>query len=77
MDEKLKGKNCDFGQFGAFLGVFGPILGSWGLNESYSENFFDSAQLNMKIQLAAKFEKKLMDDYPALVRTDERTDRRD
>ena len=28
----------------------------------------------MKIQLAAKFEKNLMDGYPAIVRTDERTD---
>ena len=27
----------------------------------------------MKIQLAAKFQKKMMDGYPALVRTDERT----
>ena len=28
----------------------------------------------MKIQFAAKFEKNLMDGYPALVRADERTD---
>ena len=31
----------------------------------------------MKIQLAAKFEKNLMDGYPALVRTDGRTNRTD
>ena len=48
-----------------FLGVFGP----WGRNEFFWKNYFYSAQLDMKIQLAAKFQKKLMDGYRALVRT--------
>ena len=76
MDEKLYSKMCDFGQFGAFLGGFGPLLGPWGRNESLSEKKFYSAQLDMKIQLAAKFQKKLMDGYRALVRTHTRTDAR-
>ena len=42
--------------------------------EFFSEKTFYSAQLDMKIQLAAKFEKNLMDGYPAIVRTDGRTD---
>ena len=54
---------------GAFLGVFGPLLGP-GNATSFSEKKFYSAQLHMKIQLAAKFSKKQMDGYPALVRTD-------
>ena len=56
------------------LGVFGLLLGPWGRNESFPEEIFYSAQLDMKIQLAAKFEKNLMDGYPALVRTNEQTD---
>ena len=66
---------CDFGQFGAFLGVFGPLLGPWGCNEFYRKNFY-SAQLDIKIQLAAKFGGNLKDGYPAIVRTDEPTDGR-
>ena len=58
---------------GPFLGGFGPLLGPWGRNESFSEKNFYSAQLDMKIQLAAKFQKKLMDGYRALVRTHGRT----
>ena len=57
MDEELYGKKCDFGQFGAFLGGFGPFLGPWGRNESFPKMFY-SAQLDMKIELVAKFEKK-------------------
>ena len=51
-------------------------MGPWERNESFSEKNFYSAQLDIKIQLAAKFEKNLMDGYPALVRTDGRTDER-
>ena len=58
----------------ANLGLFGPLLGPWGRNESFSEKIFYSAQLDMKIQLAVKFQKYLMDDYNAIVQTDEQTD---
>ena len=58
------------------FGVFGPLLGPSERNESFSEKNFYSAQLDMKIQLAAKFEKKPMDGYSALVRTDARTNGR-
>ena len=44
--------------------------------EFFRKKIFHSAQLDMKIQLAAKFEKNLMDGYPAIVRTHARTDGR-
>ena len=63
----------------ANLGLFRGFNPFWGPGDptSFSEKTFYSAQLDMKIHLAAKFEKNLMDGYPALVRTDERTDERD
>ena len=39
MDEELQGKKCDFTQFGAFLGVFGPLLGLWRRIEFCHKNF--------------------------------------
>ena len=70
--KRYKAKSVIFGQFGTFLG-FLTLLGPWGRNESFSEKNFYSAQLDMKIQLAAKFQKNLMDGYPTIVRTDGRT----
>ena len=46
-------KKCDFGQFGNFWTPLGPP----GAATSLLKNFC-SAQLDMKIQLAAKFENK-------------------
>ena len=50
----------------------------WGPGDatSFSEEKNYSTQPDMKIQLAAKFEKNLMDGYPALVLTDERMNER-
>ena len=73
--KSYKAKSVILAKTGHFRG-FGPLLGP-GDTTSFSENFFDSAQLDTKVQLTAKFEKKLMDGYPALVRTDERTNERD
>ena len=69
---KVIRKKCDFGQFGAFWTPFGAL----GTQREFYEKKLYSAQLHMKIQLAAKFEKNLMDGYPAIVRTDGRTDER-
>ena len=53
--------------FGAFFGFLDPF---WGPRDatSFSKKKFYSAQLDMKTQLAAKFQKKVMDGYPAIVR---------
>ena len=58
------------GHFGAFLTLF-ELLGTQ--SEFCHKKFFYSAQLDTKIQLLAKFQKKVMDGYPAIVRTDGRT----
>ena len=76
MDEEIKGKKCDFGQFGAFLGGFDHFWGPGDATRVFPKKNFYSAQLDMKIQLAAKFEKNLMDGYPAIIRTHARTDGR-
>ena len=70
MSHELKHENY---VFWGFLTPFGA-LGTQ--REIFRKKFFDSAQLDMKIQLAAKFEKNLMDGYPAIVRTHARTDGR-
>ena len=63
----------DFGRIGVFWGHFDPFWAPGDATRVF-RNFFYSAQLDMKIQLAAKFQKKLMDGYRALVRTHARTD---
>ena len=51
-------------------------MGSWGCNESFfRKKFFYSAQLDMKIQLAAKFQKKT-DGRLSRISPDTRTDAR-
>ena len=60
---------ANLGLFRGFLTPFGAL----GTQREIFRKIFYSAQLDMKIQLVAKFEKNLMDGYPALVRTDERT----
>ena len=58
---------------GAFWTPFGPL----GTHREFCDkNFFDSAQLDMKIPLGAKFQEKVMDGYPAIVRTHGQTDAR-
>ena len=59
--------------FWGFLGFFTPFGALGTQREFFRKKFFHSAQLDMKIQLAAKFEKNLMDGYLALVRTHART----
>ena len=58
--------------FWGFLGVFTPF-GALGTQRKFFRKKIYSAQLDMKTQLAAKFEKNLMDGYPAIVRTHART----
>ena len=73
--KRYKAKSVILAKIGHFK-EFGPLVGP-GDATSFPKKFFDSAQLDTKVQLTAKFEKKLMDGYPALVRTDEWTDERD
>ena len=63
-------------RLGAFKGVLDPFWGPGDATRVFPKKFFYSAQLDMKIQLAPKFQKKLMDGYRALVRTHARTDAR-
>ena len=52
-----KAKSVIFGQFGAFRGfltTFGPL----GTHQEFCHQMFYSAQLDMKIELGAKFHKK-------------------
>ena len=60
--------------FWGFLGFFDPFWGPGDATRVFPKKNFYSAQLDMKIQLGAKFQKKVMDGYPAIVRTDGRTD---
>ena len=69
-------RNTKIMSFGAFQGFFDPFWGPGDATRVFPEKFFYSAQLDMKIELAAKFEKNLMDGYPAIVRTHARTDAR-
>ena len=62
---------------GHFRGFLDPFWGPGDATRVFLNKNFYSAQLDMIIQLVAKFEKKLMDSYPALVRTDGPTDGRD
>ena len=77
MDKSYKAKSAFLANLGLFRGFWTPF-GAPGTQREFSEKKFYSAQLDMKIQLAAKFQKKLMDGYRALVRThgcrDARTD---
>ena len=58
------------GLFGAILTPFDPL----GTKPEFCpENFFYSAQLDMKIHSVAKFQKKVMEGYPAIARTHART----
>ena len=60
-NERMKSSKAKvrFGQFGAFAGLFGPLLGPWDTSRVFCDNnFFDGAQLDMKIQLGAKFQEK-------------------
>ena len=59
--------------FGGFLGFFDHFWGPGDATRVFPKKIFYSAQLHMKIQLAAKFEKNLMDGYLTLVRTHTRT----
>ena len=66
--------------FLAILGLFGAILTPFDplrtKPEFCPEKFFYSAQLDMKIHSVAKFQKKVMEGYPAIARTHARTDGR-
>ena len=60
-----------------FFGLFRIFDHFWGPGDAtrvFPKKNFYSAQLDMKIQLGAKFQKEVMDGYPAIVRTDARTD---
>ena len=61
--------------WGFFRGFWTPF-GALGTQRVFPKKFFYSAQLDMKMQLAAKFQKKMMGGYRALVRTHARTDAR-
>ena len=60
--------------------IWGIFRGFWtpfgGTQQEFFRKKFYSAQLDMKRQLVAKLQKKLMDSYPALVRTGGRVDGR-
>ena len=58
---------ANLGLLGAFLTPFGPL----GAHREFGHTkCFYSAQLDMKIHLGAKFQDKVMDGYPVIVRTD-------
>ena len=62
---------ANLGLFRGFFTTFGPL----GRIEFCHKNFY-SAQLDMKIQLGAKVQEKVMEGYPAIVRTHGRMDGR-
>ena len=73
--KSYKAKSVILAYLGLFRGFWTPF-GALGTQREFFRKFFDSAQLDTKIQRSAKFEKKLMDGYCALVRTHARTDAR-
>ena len=64
-----KAKSVILANLGLFGGAFLPFWAPLGMHGVLSQNFFYSVQLDMKIQLGPKFQKKVMDGYPAIVRT--------
>ena len=54
--KSYKAKSAILANLG-LLGAFRPLLGPWGRIKSFVTKFFYSAQLDMKMQLAANFRK--------------------
>ena len=71
--KSYKAKSVILANLGLFRGFWTPFGALGTQREFFRKKIFYSAQLDMKIQLPAKFQKKLMDGYRTLVRTHART----
>ena len=73
--KSYKAKNVILANLGLFRGFWTPCR-ALGTQREFFRKIFYSTKLEMKIQLAPNFQKKLIDGYRALVRTHARTDGR-
>ena len=73
--KSYKVKHVILANLGA-LGVFGPLLGPWGRNKSFTEKNFLQCTTRYEYTTCCNISEKMMDGYRALVRTHAWTHRR-